>query len=126
MASILFFREISFFSSSSFRQQPKLHRLSLLNSGLDSVLHSSYRLAAAPRDILSFTSIPFGNISFRRSPAVSGRGSISHYVVHQRPSFKGSLIGHPVENIRICLTDGASLPVDSSELAFNVIQQQDL
>ncbi|XP_024032543.1 elongation factor G-2, mitochondrial [Morus notabilis] len=32
----------------------------------------------------------------------------------------GSLIGHPVENIRICLTDGASHAVDSSELAFKL------
>lgn len=33
---------------------------------------------------------------------------------------RGSLIGHPVENIRICLTDGASHAVDSSELAFKL------
>ncbi|KAK4760233.1 hypothetical protein SAY87_023364 [Trapa incisa] len=32
----------------------------------------------------------------------------------------GSLIGHPVENIRVCLTDGASHAVDSSELAFKL------
>jgi len=32
----------------------------------------------------------------------------------------GSLIGHPVENIRIALTDGASHAVDSSELAFKL------
>ncbi|GJM99639.1 hypothetical protein PR202_ga16760 [Eleusine coracana subsp. coracana] len=32
----------------------------------------------------------------------------------------GSLIGHPVENIRIVLTDGASHQVDSSELAFKL------
>ncbi|ONK66689.1 uncharacterized protein A4U43_C06F10950 [Asparagus officinalis] len=32
----------------------------------------------------------------------------------------GSLIGHPVENIRIVLTDGASHAVDSSELAFKL------
>uniref|UniRef100_A0A1J3F8V6 Elongation factor G, mitochondrial n=1 Tax=Noccaea caerulescens TaxID=107243 RepID=A0A1J3F8V6_NOCCA len=32
----------------------------------------------------------------------------------------GSLIGHPVENIRIVLTDGASHAVDSSELAFKM------
>lgn len=34
--------------------------------------------------------------------------------------FRGSLIGHPVENIRIVLTDGASHAVDSSELAFKL------
>lgn len=33
---------------------------------------------------------------------------------------RGSLIGHPVENIRITLTDGASHQVDSSELAFKL------
>lgn len=33
---------------------------------------------------------------------------------------RGSLIGHPVENIRIVLTDGASHAVDSSELAFKL------
>ncbi|GAU20041.1 hypothetical protein TSUD_381340 [Trifolium subterraneum] len=32
----------------------------------------------------------------------------------------GSLIGHPVENIRVVLTDGAAHAVDSSELAFKV------
>ena len=30
------------------------------------------------------------------------------------------MIGHPVENIRITLTDGASHAVDSSELAFKL------
>lgn len=34
--------------------------------------------------------------------------------------FRGSLIGHPVENIRVVLTDGASHAVDSSELAFKL------
>lgn len=34
--------------------------------------------------------------------------------------YRGSLIGHPVENIRIVLTDGASHAVDSSELAFKL------
>ncbi|XP_047333867.1 elongation factor G-1, mitochondrial-like [Impatiens glandulifera] len=32
----------------------------------------------------------------------------------------GSLIGHPVENIRVVLNDGASHTVDSSELAFKL------
>eukprot|EP01018_Ginkgo_biloba_P013620 Gb_08395 [translate_table: standard] len=35
-------------------------------------------------------------------------------------SNSGSLIGHPVENIRVVLTDGASHAVDSSELAFKL------
>lgn len=34
--------------------------------------------------------------------------------------YRGSLIGHPVENIRGALTDGASHAVDSSELAFKL------
>lgn len=34
--------------------------------------------------------------------------------------YRGSLIGHPVENVRIVLTDGASHAVDSSELAFKL------
>lgn len=33
---------------------------------------------------------------------------------------RGSLIGHPVENLRVALTDGASHAVDSSELAFKL------
>jgi elongation factor G len=32
----------------------------------------------------------------------------------------GALIGHPVENIRVVLTDGAAHAVDSSELAFKM------
>ncbi|KAK1559294.1 hypothetical protein Q3G72_012904 [Acer saccharum] len=32
----------------------------------------------------------------------------------------GSLIGHPVENLRVVLTDGSSHAVDSSELAFKL------
>mmetsp|Transcript_8784 Transcript_8784/g.18768 ORF Transcript_8784/g.18768 Transcript_8784/m.18768 type:complete len:784 (-) Transcript_8784:787-3138(-) len=32
----------------------------------------------------------------------------------------GALIGAPVENVRVVLTDGASHPVDSSELAFRI------
>lgn len=35
-------------------------------------------------------------------------------------SNSGSLIGHPVEHIRIVLTDGAAHSVDSSELAFKL------
>ena len=34
--------------------------------------------------------------------------------------YRGSLIGHPVEHIRVVLTDGASHSVDSSELAFKL------
>lgn len=34
--------------------------------------------------------------------------------------YRGSLIGHPVECLRVVLTDGASHAVDSSELAFKM------
>ena len=34
--------------------------------------------------------------------------------------YRGSLIGHPVEHLRVVLTDGASHSVDSSELAFKL------
>jgi hypothetical protein len=34
--------------------------------------------------------------------------------------YRGSLIGHPVEHLRVVLTDGASHAVDSSELAFKL------
>lgn len=34
--------------------------------------------------------------------------------------YSGSLIGHPVENLRIALTDGVAHVVDSSELAFKL------
>ena len=32
----------------------------------------------------------------------------------------GGLIGHPVEGVRVVLTDGASHAVDSSEMAFKI------
>ena len=35
----------------------------------------------------------------------------------------GGLIGHPVENLRVVLTDGASHAVDSSEMAFKIAAQ---
>jgi len=35
-------------------------------------------------------------------------------------SHSGSLIGHPVENLQVVLTDGAAHAVDSSELAFKM------
>ncbi|KAL1328892.1 hypothetical protein AAHE18_12G001500 [Arachis hypogaea] len=36
------------------------------------------------------------------------------------PTREGALIGHPVENLRVVLTDGAAHAVDSSELAFKL------
>ena len=35
----------------------------------------------------------------------------------------GALIGHPVEGVRVALTDGAAHAVDSSELAFKLACQ---
>ena len=35
----------------------------------------------------------------------------------------GALIGHPVEGVRVALTDGAAHTVDSSELAFKLACQ---
>lgn len=37
---------------------------------------------------------------------------------------QGPLVGHPVEGIKVTLVDGASHPVDSSELAFKIAAMQ--
>lgn len=39
------------------------------------------------------------------------------------PLAAGALIGHPVEGVRVALTDGAAHAVDSSELAFKLACQ---
>ncbi|XP_020598223.1 elongation factor G, mitochondrial-like [Phalaenopsis equestris] len=56
---------------------------------------------------------------------IIGQAIPSNFIPAIEKGFKeacnsGSLIGHPVENIRIVLTDGASHAVDSSELAFKL------
>ncbi|KAK3014537.1 hypothetical protein RJ639_008311 [Escallonia herrerae] len=56
---------------------------------------------------------------------IVGQAIPSNFVPAIEKGFKeaansGSLIGYPVENIRIVLTDGASHAVDSSELAFKL------
>ncbi|CAH9096756.1 unnamed protein product [Cuscuta europaea] len=56
---------------------------------------------------------------------IVGQAIPSNFVPAIEKGFKeaansGSLIGHPVENIRVVLTDGASHAVDSSELAFKL------
>ncbi|KAL6965073.1 Elongation factor G-1, mitochondrial [Sarracenia purpurea var. burkii] len=56
---------------------------------------------------------------------IVGQAIPSNFIPAIEKGFKeaansGSLIGHPVENIRIVLTDGASHAVDSSELAFKL------
>ena len=54
-----------------------------------------------------------------------GQAIPSNFVPAIEKGFKeaansGALIGHPVENIRVVLTDGAAHAVDSSELAFKL------
>ncbi|KAJ7962082.1 Elongation factor G, mitochondrial [Quillaja saponaria] len=56
---------------------------------------------------------------------IVGQAIPSNFVPAIEKGFKeaansGSLIGHPVENLRIVLTDGAAHAVDSSELAFKL------
>lgn len=56
---------------------------------------------------------------------IVGQAIPSNFIPAIEKGFKeaansGSLIGHPVEYVRICLTDGASHAVDSSELAFKL------
>lgn len=56
---------------------------------------------------------------------IVGQAIPSNFIPAIEKGFKeaansGSLIGHPVEHVRIVLTDGASHAVDSSELAFKL------
>ncbi|KAF3332660.1 elongation factor G [Carex littledalei] len=56
---------------------------------------------------------------------IIGQAIPSNFIPAIEKGFKeaansGSLIGHPVENLRVVLTDGASHAVDSSELAFKL------
>ncbi|GKB38201.1 elongation factor G-1, mitochondrial [Tanacetum coccineum] len=56
---------------------------------------------------------------------IIGQAIPSNFIPHIEKGFKeaansGSLIGFPVENIRVVITDGASHAVDSSELAFRL------
>ncbi|KAJ6838381.1 elongation factor G, mitochondrial-like isoform X1 [Iris pallida] len=56
---------------------------------------------------------------------IIGQAIPSNFIPAIEKGFKeaansGSLIGHPVENVRIVLTDGAAHTVDSSELAFKL------
>ncbi|EEF44417.1 translation elongation factor G, putative [Ricinus communis] len=55
-------------------------------------------------------------------PRVNFRETVTKHntIVIMFTPYRGSLIGHPVENVRIVLTDGASHAVDSSELAFKL------
>lgn len=71
-----------------------------------------------PLPIDSGTKFEFENM-------IIGQAIPSNFIPAIEKGFKeaansGSLIGHPVENIRVVLTDGASHAVDSSELAFKL------
>lgn len=71
-----------------------------------------------PLPMASSTKFEFENL-------IIGQAIPSNFIPAIEKGFKeacnsGSLIGHPVENIRIVLTDGASHAVDSSELAFKL------
>ncbi|KAL1142263.1 hypothetical protein V6Z11_A11G085500 [Gossypium hirsutum] len=68
---------------------------------------------------------PGSPIKFEFENMIVGQAVPSNFIPAIEKGFKeaansGSLIGHPVENIRIVLTDGASHAVDSSELAFKL------
>ncbi|XP_030500193.2 elongation factor G-2, mitochondrial [Cannabis sativa] len=68
---------------------------------------------------------PGSSTKFEFENLIVGQAIPSNFIPAIEKGFKeaansGSLIGHPVENIRICLTDGASHAVDSSELAFKL------
>ncbi|KAG8391576.1 hypothetical protein BUALT_Bualt01G0201900 [Buddleja alternifolia] len=68
---------------------------------------------------------PGSGTKFEFENMLVGQAIPSNFVPAIEKGFKeaansGSLIGHPVENIRICLTDGAAHAVDSSELAFKL------
>ncbi|KAL9235273.1 hypothetical protein vseg_010046 [Gypsophila vaccaria] len=70
--------------------------------------------------------LPLGSTTkFEFENMIVGQAIPSNFIPAIEKGFKeaansGSLIGHPVEYIRICLTDGASHAVDSSELAFKL------
>ncbi|XP_075474279.1 elongation factor G-2, mitochondrial-like [Primulina tabacum] len=70
--------------------------------------------------------LPLGSpTKFEFENMLVGQAVPSNFVPAIEKGFKeaansGSLIGHPVENIRIVLTDGAAHTVDSSELAFKL------
>ncbi|KAM3357521.1 elongation factor G-2, mitochondrial [Capsicum galapagoense] len=68
---------------------------------------------------------PGSGSKFEFDNMLVGQAIPSNYVPAIEKGFReaansGSLIGHPVENMRIVLTDGASHNVDSSELAFKL------
>ncbi|KAF9600647.1 hypothetical protein IFM89_011230 [Coptis chinensis] len=68
---------------------------------------------------------PGSSTKFEFENMIIGQVIPSNFIPAIEKGFKeasnsGSLIGHPVENLRVVLTDGASHAVDSSELAFKL------
>ncbi|KAL2930346.1 Elongation factor G mitochondrial [Bienertia sinuspersici] len=70
--------------------------------------------------------LPLGSATkFEFENLIVGQAIPSNFIPAIEKGFReaansGSLIGHPVEYVRVCLTDGASHAVDSSELAFKL------
>ncbi|XP_021724837.1 elongation factor G-2, mitochondrial-like [Chenopodium quinoa] len=70
--------------------------------------------------------LPMGSTTkFEFENLIVGQAIPSNFIPAIEKGFReaansGSLIGHPVEYVRVCLTDGASHAVDSSELAFKL------
>ncbi|ERM94357.1 elongation factor G, mitochondrial [Amborella trichopoda] len=70
--------------------------------------------------------LPEGSpVKFEFENMIIGQAVPSNFIPAIEKGFReacnsGSLIGHPVEYIRVVLTDGASHTVDSSELAFKL------
>lgn len=68
---------------------------------------------------------PDSQTKFEFENSIVGQAIPSNFIPAIEKGFKeaansGSLIGHPVEHVRIVLTDGAAHAVDSSELAFKL------
>ncbi|GAB2301278.1 Elongation factor G-1, mitochondrial [Dionaea muscipula] len=70
--------------------------------------------------------LPLGSATkFEFENMIVGQAIPSNFIASIEKGFReaansGSLVGHPVEYIRVALTDGASHTVDSSELAFKL------
>lgn len=68
---------------------------------------------------------PGSSTKFEFENMIVGQAIPSNFIPAIEKGFReaansGALIGHPVENIRVVLTDGAAHAVDSSELAFKL------
>lgn len=78
------------------------------------------------QETLYIEPLPLGSpAKFEFENLLVGQAIPSNFIPAIEKGFKeaansGSLIGHPVEYLRVVLTDGASHAVDSSELAFKM------